>query len=121
LLNQMIPLVSHVTLLIYTEAYSVVAALAARMAYSETLEEEACVAAALKFGRQAYLQRRISSEASIGKLLFRNGFQMLQSRRLTEAGGPDVAERRLEQSQQLRDLLRRLDLIRAIGVASRGG
>jgi glycerol-3-phosphate O-acyltransferase len=120
LLNQMIPLVSHVTLLIYTEAYSVVAALAARMAHSEALDEQTCVADALKFGRQAYLQRRISSEASIGKLLFRNGFQMLQSRRLTEAGGAELAERRLEQSQQLRDLLRRLDLIRAIGVASRG-
>lgn len=120
LLNQMIPLVSHVTLLIYTEAYSVVAALAARLAHSEALDEEASVAAALKFGRQAYLQRRISSEASIGKLLFKNGFKMLQSRRLTEAGGPELAQKRLEQSQQLRDLLRRLDLIRAIGVASRG-
>jgi glycerol-3-phosphate O-acyltransferase len=119
LLNRMTPLVSHVTLLIYTEAYSVVAALAARMAHSETLEEEACVTDALKFGRQAYLQRRISSEASIGKLLFSNGFKMLQSRRLTEAGAPLVAEQRLEQARQLRDLLRRLDLIRAIGVASR--
>jgi len=121
LLNRMTPLVSHVTLLIYTEAYSVVAALAARMEHAETLEEEACVSAALKFGRQAYLQRRISSEASIGKLLFSNGYKMLQSRRLTEAGGPTLTERRLEQARQLRDLLRRLDLIRAIGVASRGG
>jgi glycerol-3-phosphate O-acyltransferase len=120
LLNRMTPLVSHVTLLIYTEAYSVVAALTARLGHSQTLEEDACVADALKFGRQAYLQRRISSEASIGKLLFRNGFNMLQSRRLTEAGGAIVAERRLEQARQLRDLLRRLDLIRAIGVASRG-
>ncbi len=119
LLNRMTPLVSHVTLLIYTEAYSVVAALAARMAHSETLEEEACVTDALKFGRQAYLQRRISSEASIGKLLFSNGFKMLQSRQLTEAGAPLIAEQRLEQARQLRDLLRRLDLIRAIGVASR--
>ena len=57
------------------------------------------MADALKFGRQAYLQRRISSEASIGKLLFRNGFKMLQSRRLTDAGGPMLAERRLEQSR----------------------
>ncbi|MBK6511642.1 MAG: hypothetical protein IPG06_20885 [Haliea sp.] len=67
LFNRMIPLVSHVTLLIYAEAYSVVTALAARMEHAETLEEEACVSNALKFGRQAYLQRRISSEASIGK------------------------------------------------------
>ena len=120
LLNRMTPLVSHVTLLIFTEAYSIVAALAARMAYSETLIEEACVTDALKLGRQAYLQRRINSEASIGKLLFNNGFKMLQSRGLTDAGEPTLAERRLKQSHQLRDLLRRLDLIRAIGVASRG-
>jgi glycerol-3-phosphate O-acyltransferase len=120
LLNRMTPLVSHVTLLIFTEAYSIVAALAARMAYSETLVEQACVADALKLGRQAYLQRRINSEASIGKLLFNNGFKMLQSRGLTDAGEPTLAERRLKQSHQLRDLLRRLDLIRAIGVASRG-
>ena len=120
LLNRMTPLVSHVTLLIFTEAYSIVAALAARMAYSETLVEQACVADALKLGRQAYLQRRINSEASIGKLLFNNGFKMLQSRGLTDAGEPTLAERRLKQSHQLRDLLRRLDLIRAIGVARRG-
>jgi glycerol-3-phosphate O-acyltransferase len=120
LLNRMTPLVSHVTLLIFTEAYSIVAALAARMAYSETLVEQPCVTDALKLGRQAYLQRRINSEASIGKLLFNNGFKMLQSRGLTDAGEPTLAERRLKQSHQLRDLLRRLDLIRAIGVASRG-
>ena len=120
LLNRMTPLVSHVTLLIFTEAYSIVAALAARMDYSETLIEKACVTDALKLGRQAYLQRRINSEASIGKLLFNNGFKMLQSRGLTDAGEPPLAERRLKQSHQLRDLLRRLDLIRAIGVARRG-
>lgn len=120
LLNRMIPLVSHVTLLIYVEAYSVVAALAAGKAHTETLDENTCVTEALKFGRQAYLQRRISSEASIGKLLFRNGYKVLQSRRLTDAREPGVSEQRRELSRQLRDLLRRLDLIRAIGVASRG-
>ncbi|MCB1704264.1 MAG: glycerol-3-phosphate 1-O-acyltransferase [Halioglobus sp.] len=120
LLNSMTPLVAHMTLLIYTEAYSVVAAMAARMEHTETLEEKECISDALKFGRQAYLQRRISSEASIGKLLFKNGFKMLQSRRLTDAREPDLLARRRQQSQQLRDLLRRLELIRAIGSASRG-
>lgn len=120
LLNSMTPLVAHMTLLIYAEAYSVVAAMAARMEHTETLQEDACISDALKFGRQAYLQRRISSEASIGKLLFKNGFKMLQSRRLTDAREPDLVARRREQSRQLRDLLRRLELIRAIGSASRG-
>jgi glycerol-3-phosphate O-acyltransferase len=120
LLENMAPLVSHVTLLTYAEAYSVVAALLARMEASDSLEEESCVTNALKYGRQAYLQRRISSESSIGKILFRNGYQMLKSRGLTEGGDPHIAEKRMELSRQLRELLRRLDVIRAIGVASRG-
>jgi glycerol-3-phosphate O-acyltransferase len=120
MLNAMAPLVSHVTLLTYAEAYSVVAALVARMEPTESLEQEACVSQALKYGRQAYLQRRISSESSIGKQLFKNGFKMLQSRQLADYSDPNVAENRMELVRELRDLLRRLDLIRAIGVASRG-
>ena len=120
LLNAMTPLVSHVTLLTYAEAYSVVAALVARMEPTESLEQEDCVSEALKYGRQAYLQRRISSESSIGKELFKNGFKMLESRQLADCSDPNVAENRMELARELRDLLRRLDLIRAIGVASRG-
>ena len=120
MLNAMTPLVAHVTLLTYAEAYSVIAALLARLEPTESLDEEACVSQALKYGRQRYLQRRISSESSIGKLLFKNGFKMLQSRKLTDCSEPDVAENRMELSRELRDLLRRIDLIRAIGVASRG-
>ncbi len=120
LLEKLAPLVSHVTLLTYAEAYSVVAALLARMDASASLDEETCVNDALKLGRQAYLQRRISSESSIGKILFRNGFQMLQSRKLTAGGEPGIAEQRMELSRELRDILRRLEVIRAIGVATRG-
>jgi glycerol-3-phosphate O-acyltransferase len=98
----------------------VVAALVARLDPMETLEADACVNDALKLGRQAYLQRRISSESSIGKLLFKNGFKMLQSRNLADSSDPNVAENRMELARELRDLLRRIDLIRAIGVASRG-
>ena len=40
---------------------------------------------------------------------------MLQSRNLADSSDPDVAENRMELARELRDLLRRLDLIRAIG------
>jgi glycerol-3-phosphate O-acyltransferase len=90
------------------------------MESNESLDESACVERALKFGRQAYLQRRISSESSIGKLLFKNAYKMLESRNLTNYSDPNVAENRMELARELRDLLRRLELIRAIGVASRG-
>lgn len=119
MLNAMAPLVSHIALLTYAEAYSVVASLLARMEPDASLDQETCISKGLKYGRQLYLQRRISSESSIGKQLFKNGFRMLQSRQLTEGGSADIAERRLALSRELRELLRRLDLIRALGVANR--
>ena len=38
----------------------------------------------MSYGKQAYLQRRISSEASIEKLLFANTWKMLMSRGLID-------------------------------------
>jgi len=119
LLNSMLPLVSHATLLTYAEAYSIVVDLAARMDAGDTLEKEACVADALRLGQQAYLQRRISSESSIGKLLFKNGFSMLEHRNLTQGGDESVAEARLAMAREMRDLLRKLDVIRALAATSR--
>ncbi|KAA1189528.1 glycerol-3-phosphate 1-O-acyltransferase [Pseudohalioglobus sediminis] len=120
LLQNMTPLVAHVTLLTYAEAYSVVASLLARKEGYESLELNDCVSEALTYGRQAYLQRRISSESSIGKQLFKNGYQMLQSRGLTEGGTDSLKEERRELARELRELLRRIEVIRAIGVANRG-
>ncbi|MEP1593761.1 MAG: 1-acyl-sn-glycerol-3-phosphate acyltransferase, partial [Halieaceae bacterium] len=120
MLTQLTPLVSHVTLLTYAEAYSVVSDLLARMEPGESLEEQECITQALKLGKQAYLQRRISSESSIGKLLFKNGYQLLANRNLTQGGGDDIKEQRDNMALELRDVLRRIEVIRAIGVASRG-
>ena len=120
MLTQLTPLVSHVTLLTYAEAYSVVSDLLARMDPGESLEQQDCISQALKLGRQAYLQRRISSESSIGKLLFKNGYQMLANRNLTEGSDDSMQEQRANMALELRDVLRRIEVIRAIGVASRG-
>ncbi len=119
LLNSMTPLVSHATLLTYAEAYSVVINLLARMDASETLEKEACISDALRLGQQAYLQRRISSESSIGKLLFSNGFKMLEHRKLTKGGGESVAQARRDMAREIRELLRRLEVIRALSANNR--
>jgi glycerol-3-phosphate O-acyltransferase len=119
MLDNMMPMVAHVTLLTYAEAYSVVAALLAKMPPNESLDEATCVNKALKFGRQAYLQRRISSESSIGKILFKNGYKMLQSRQLTEAGDEALGNQRLELSREIRELLRRIEVTRAIAANNR--
>ncbi|MBE9540076.1 MAG: glycerol-3-phosphate 1-O-acyltransferase [Proteobacteria bacterium] len=119
LLNSMPPLVSHATLLTYAEAYSIVVDLVAGMDAGDTLEKEACVSDALHLGHQRYLQRRISSESSIGKLLFSNGFKMLEHRKLTEGGDESVAQARRDMAREIRELLRRLEVIRALAANNR--
>jgi glycerol-3-phosphate O-acyltransferase len=119
LLEGLSPLVAHNALLIYTEAYRIVADLLARLDPDQGLEEKDCIQQALKYGRQAWLQRRISSEASIGKLLFQNGYQVFKHRGLTEAGGDDIAQQRSAAARQIRELALRLGQIRGIATAQR--
>ncbi|MFV0478731.1 MAG: glycerol-3-phosphate 1-O-acyltransferase [Parahaliea sp.] len=119
MLIQMRPLVAHMSLLTYAEAYSVVADLAARLQPEDSVVQEECVSQALKLGRQAWMQRRISTEASIGKLLFGNGYKLLQSRKLTEGGHTGISEDRKALARELRDVLRRLEAVRVISMANR--
>lgn len=79
------------------------------------MEEDAFVERCMSYGKQAYLQRRISSEASIGKLLYANAWKMLMSRGLIHG-----AEGRLQQAEALNQLIRRLEVIRAMSIADRG-
>jgi glycerol-3-phosphate O-acyltransferase len=97
----------------YIEAYRVVADVLARQPAGSALEERECIQQCLAYGRQAYLQRRISSEASIGKLLFQNGYKLMSNFNLTAAGDAGLAERRLELAQEFRTLQRRVERIRA--------
>jgi glycerol-3-phosphate O-acyltransferase len=117
LLSATQPLVAHASLLPYVEAYSVVFDLLARLDAAETLEEADCVARALKEGRQLYLQRRITSEASIGKILFSNGFKLAENLGLTEAGDAELAERRNKLLRDFKELSRRLDRIRLMALS----
>ena len=79
------------------------------------MDEDAFIERCMSYGKQAYLQRRISSEASIGKLLFANAWKMLVSRGLiTDADG------RSRQAEALNQLIRRLEVIRALSIADRG-
>ena len=79
------------------------------------MEEDAFIDRCMSYGKQAYLQRRISSEASIGKLLFANAWKMLMSRGLI-----DDADGRYRQAEALNQLIRRLEVIRALSIADRG-
>ncbi|MEM9397092.1 MAG: glycerol-3-phosphate 1-O-acyltransferase [Pseudomonadota bacterium] len=113
LFGRLTPRMSHSVLLPFVEAYRVVADILAKHEASETLEERECVDQALAYGRQAYLQRRISSEASIGKLLFSNGYRLMDNLGLVAIGEDDLSERRLQMAQTFRFLQRRLERVRA--------
>ena len=111
------PLVAHATLLHFIEAYTVVADLLARLQPGESLDESDCVSQALKYGRQAYMQRRISSEASIGKLFFTNAYKLAENLQLTDDSDTSV-EKRVAFFQELKDLSVRVAAIRSLSMSS---
>lgn len=106
------PLVGHAALLQYAEAYSVVIDLLARLDDGVVPDERSICDAALAEGRQAYLLRRISSEAAIGKLLFANGFALARHMGLT--GPTDIAARSNRRAllRELRALAARMEAMR---------
>lgn len=110
------PLVAHATLRQFVEAYYVVADVAAVTPHDTALDANDCLRRCFAYGRQAYRQRRINSEASIGKLLFQNGYKWMENRGLVAAGGPELAEQRVQASQYLRELMHRLQRIQALAL-----
>jgi len=120
MLAAMQPFVAHATLSHFVEAYSVVADLLADLPAAKALDEKDCVARASKYARQLHLQRRISSEASISELLFRNAYKLMENQGLIEAGDDSLAVRRNSLALELRDLLARLHRIGALAVTARG-
>ncbi len=116
MLMRMQPLLAHASLLPFVEAYGVVFDLLARLGGGERMAEEDCVSQALKDGRQAYLQRRITSEASIGKILFQKGFKLAQNLELVDGGGDDPSERRIILLREFKELSIRLERIKLMAL-----
>ena len=115
IMNRLSPELGHVAFTIFAEAYSIGTDILIRHSGGEPMEEDAFIYRCKSYGKQAYLQRRISSEASIGKLLFANAWKMLMSRGLI-----DDADGRSRQAEALNRLNRRLEVIRALSIADRG-
>ncbi len=77
LLSRATPLVAHATLLDFLYAYLVMARLLER-ADGEERSKGDWVAMALRYGRQAYLQRDISSDACIGRQILDNAYRWFE-------------------------------------------
>ena len=115
IMNRLSPKLGHVALTIFAEAYSLGTDILMSYPDEEVVNEEAFIDRCMSYGKQAYLQRRISSEASIGKLLFANAWKMLTSRGLLES-----PQGLAGQAEALNHLIRRLEVIRALSIADRG-
>lgn len=114
LLVELSPLVAHAVLRPFAEAYSVVADIISRSDGTAELDRKAIADDALKLGKQAYLQRQITSEESIGKLMFSNGVQMAENRGLVRGGGEDLYAARMAFLNELRELTKQLRSLREI-------
>jgi glycerol-3-phosphate O-acyltransferase len=112
LIRRFQPLLGHAALLPFVEAYIVVFEQLARLEPGEALDQQQCVEQGLVEGRQAYLLRRISSEASIGKILFENGYKLAANMELAGVTDSGVAARRKAVLVELRALARRMERMR---------
>lgn len=117
LLRRCQPVVGHAILLPFAEAYSVVAEQLARAKPGDVVDEKALLDAALVEGRQAYLLRRISSEAAIGKLLFANGLSLMRHMGLAAEATPDNIAARRALLMELRGLANVMETMRLSTVA----
>ncbi len=120
LLAEMNPQVAHMTLQMFAESYSIGADLLASLNENESIDEEDFIDRCMNYGRQSLLQRRISSEASMLKLLFKNCWSMLSARQLTDHSLPDYLSARATQAEKLNALIRRAEICRASAIARRG-
>lgn len=107
--NRFQPFVGHVVFMPFVEAYTVVLDILSRLEPGEVIDKKSLVAMALKEGRQAYLLRRITSEASIGKILFENGFRMAASQHLTGETTQETIAARKALLRKFRALSRRME------------
>jgi glycerol-3-phosphate O-acyltransferase len=143
LLSRMRPLVSHIVVRPFVEAYRLVADVLASDAPGGAgaagaagasgvvgaggasgvvgasgaglVDEQTVIRRALGLGHQYVAQRRLRSSESVSVLLFQTALQLAANRGLL-AGDQDVAARRDEFLAELRGLLRRLDRIEDLAI-----
>ena len=98
----------------FVEAYAVVAdRLAVRDPQSE-LDERAFLTESVGVGRQYVMQRRLDSPESVSRELFRGALRLAANRNLVEPGGDDLREARRAFAAEIEDVVRRIDVIRAL-------
>jgi glycerol-3-phosphate O-acyltransferase len=115
------PYGSHRVLRPFLDAYFVVADTLARRKPEAAFEADAFLDQCLRVGRQYLLQRRVLSPDAVSKTLFESGLRLARNRGLVDPGPADLAERRRAFAAEIRDALRRVEIIEALAAARRAG
>jgi glycerol-3-phosphate O-acyltransferase len=115
LLAGMRPLVSHVMVRPFIEAYRIVADVLVNDDVTASDEDSEVTSRALGLGQQYVAQRRLRSAESVSVLLFQTGLQLARNQGLFEPTA-GLAARRAAFLGELRHLVRRLDQIEDLAI-----
>jgi glycerol-3-phosphate O-acyltransferase len=121
LLRRTKPFFSHRILRPFLESYKVAADQLTTIDADASFDEKRFLADCLGLGRQYDLQKRINGADSISKVLFQSALKLASNRGLLETGGEEISEARHAFSEELRDAVRRVDIIVALAAGRRAG
>ncbi|WIM92957.1 lysophospholipid acyltransferase [Actinoplanes oblitus] len=108
------PLVAHLVLRPFLDAYHVVADRLDATDESEPFDEERFLTECLRVGRQWALQKRLASEESVSLELFRPALRLARHRDLVESTSPGLAKRRADFLAEVHETVRLVNVIAAL-------
>jgi glycerol-3-phosphate O-acyltransferase len=121
LLRRFRPFTAHRALRPFLEAYRIVGDELERLDSGARFDEPAFLARCLARGEQYRLQRRTQSAESVSSVLFVTALKLSANRGLLEPGGAPVAQRRAAFAAELRQVIRRVDVVAALAASRRAG
>ena len=105
------PLVSHLVLRPFLDAYRVVGEQLAALDDDEEADADSVVESSLRVGRQWTLQRTLGSAESVSGEMFRTALKLAGHRDLLKPGAPYLGKRRQEFAAELAEVSRAIDRI----------
>ena len=114
------PFSAHRILRPFVDAWRTVADALLRHDAAAPVETAPFIDRCLSLGKQYVLQKRVHSEESVSKVLFDTALKLAANRNLLVVG-EGLVERRRAFSEQLKDVVRRLDAVESLAASRRAG
>ena len=115
------PFLSHRVLRPFLDSYRVAADQLTTVPQGCVFDEKRFVKDCLGLGRQYELQKRIHAADSLSKVLFQTALKLAANRGLLSDETPDLGVARQAFADELRDAVRRVDIIVALAAGRRAG